>query len=55
MMDSYAEHTQIARRLLIQADQCERDKLYKAAAVELDEAIERLKLALAEVTKKIVR
>lgn len=36
-MTDFAEHTIAMRRLLRDAEQCERDKLYSALVVELDE------------------
>ena len=53
MVNDFAEHTVVVRRLLTEAEQCERDKMYKAAAVEVVEAIDHLKLALAYLAKKI--
>lgn len=52
-MTDFAEHTVSIRAILRDAEQCERDKLYRAAALELRELIKHAALALEIVQSKV--
>lgn len=48
-MTDFAEHSTQIRSLLRDAEQCERDKLYRAARQEMEELINHAKLALQDL------
>lgn len=48
----FAECSVTMRRLMTQAEQCERDKLYRAAVVELEEIIANARMAIEHCFSK---